>query len=164
VLIGLATTGSGPHAGLGITLCVVAMLAYASAVVVQKAALQRVSPFQVTWLGCAAATVACLPFAPALVTQAANTDGRALGWMIYLGLMPTALGFATLSFALTRASAGRTASLNYLIPVVAILLGWVVLGERPAWLAAAGGVLCLAGVPLARRGGGAPVPDQSNAS
>jgi drug/metabolite transporter (DMT)-like permease len=52
-----------------------------------------------------------------------------------------------------RASAGRTASLNYLIPVVAILLGWVLLGERPPWLAAAGGALCLAGVYLARRRG-----------
>jgi len=43
------------------------------------------------------------------------------------------------------------AALAYLIPVVAIVLGWAVLGERPAWLAAAGGGLCLAGVALARR-------------
>jgi drug/metabolite transporter (DMT)-like permease len=67
--------------------------------------------------------------------------------------MPTALGFATWSFALRRTSAGRTASLNYLIPVVAILLGWVVLSERPPWPALAGGALCLAGVYLARRRG-----------
>jgi len=76
----------------------------------------------------------------------------AIGWTIYLGLMPTALGFATWAFALRRSSAGRMASLAYLIPVVAILLGWAVLGERPPWLAAAGGALCLAGVYLARRG------------
>ena len=45
------------------------------------------------------------------------------------------------------------ASLAYLIPVVAILLGWALLGETPPWLAAVGGALCLAGVYLARRGG-----------
>ena len=151
VLIGLATTRSGTRAGLGIGLCVVAAFAYALAVVVQKAVLARVSAFQVTWLGCAAATVACLPFAPALAREAAHANARALGWVIYLGLFPTALGFATWSFALRRTTAGRTASIAYLIPVVAIVLGWAVLGERPAWLAAGGGALCLAGVYLARR-------------
>jgi drug/metabolite transporter (DMT)-like permease len=65
--------------------------------------------------------------------------------------VPTALGFATWSSALRRGSAVRTASLNYLIPGVAILLGWVALGERPPGLAFAGGALCLAGVYLARR-------------
>jgi drug/metabolite transporter (DMT)-like permease len=54
--------------------------------------------------------------------------------------------------------AGRTASLNYLIPVVAIVLGWAALGETPPRLAMAGGALCLLGVYLARRGAGARSP------
>lgn len=99
-----------------------------------------------------AGTVACLPFAPTLVTDAAKKGPAALGWTIYLGVVPTALGFATWAFALRRGTAGRTAALNYLIPVVAILLGWAVLAERPPWLAMGGGVLSLAGVHLARRG------------
>jgi drug/metabolite transporter (DMT)-like permease len=158
VLIGVGTTGSGRYGALGLALCVVAALAYASAVVVQKAALRRASAFQVTWLGCAAATVACLPFGPALVTEAARAGAGTIGWTVYLGLMPTALGFATWSYALGRATAGRMASLNYLIPAVAIALGWVILSERPAWLALAGGALCLAGVSLARRQGASETP------
>jgi drug/metabolite transporter (DMT)-like permease len=74
-----------------------------------------------------------------------------IAWTIYLGLVPTALGFATWTFALGRTSAERMGSLSYLAPVVAIMLGWMVLGERPPWLAFAGGLLCLAGVSLARR-------------
>ena len=151
VVIGLATTQSGTRAGLGIVLCVVAALAYALAVLVQKPVLARVSSFQVTWLGCAAATVACLPFAPTLAIEAAKADAAALGWTVYLGIVPTALGFATWSFALRRTSAGRMASITYLIPVVATVLGWAVLGETPPWLAGAGGALCLAGVYVARR-------------
>ena len=100
-----------------------------------------------------AGTVACLPFAPALVAEAAHADPAAIGWTIYLGAVPTALGFATWAFALRRASAGRAASLNYLIPVVAIVLGWAALGETPPWPAIAGGALCLLGVYLARRRG-----------
>lgn len=150
LLIGLATSRSGTRVGIGIVLCALAALAYAVAVVVQKPVLARVSPFQVTWIGCAAATIACLPFAPALARDA-RADPHALGWIVYLGLMPTAVGFVAWSFALRRTSAGRMASLAYLIPVVAIVLGWGLLGETPRPLAAAGGALCLTGVYLARR-------------
>ena len=151
ILIGLAAIGSGSRSGLGVALCIVAALANAVAVVVQKPVLARVPPFQVTWIGCAAATVACLPFGPALVTDAGNAGAGAIGWMIYPGAAPTALGFATWAIALRRTSAGRMASLTYLIPLVATVLGWAVLGETPPLLAAGGGVLCLAGVILARR-------------
>ena len=151
VLIGLASSQSGSHAGLGIALLIVAAFAYAAAVVIQKPVLARVSPLQVTWLGCAAGTVVCLPFAPTLVGELDAAGVTAIGWMVYLGVAPTALGFATWAYALQRMSAGRLASLAYLIPVVAILLGWALLGETPPRLAAVGGALCLAGVYLARR-------------
>jgi drug/metabolite transporter (DMT)-like permease len=150
VLIGLAGSQSGSRAGLGVPLLILAALAYAAAVVIQKPVLARVSPLQVTWLGCAAGTVVCLPFAPTLVGEL-DAGPTAIGWMVYLGVAPTALGFATWAYALRRTTAGRLASLAYLIPVVAILLGWALLGETPPWLAAVGGALCLAGVYLARR-------------
>ena len=106
---------------------------------------------QVTWLGCLAATVVCLPFAPSLATETADGGASAVAWILYLGLVPTALGFVTWAFALNRTSAGRMAALAYLIPVVAIVLGWAVLDEMPARLAVLGGALCLGGVYLARR-------------
>jgi drug/metabolite transporter (DMT)-like permease len=155
-LIAFAAIGSGFRSGLGIVLCGVAVLAYSAAVLVQKPVLRRVQPFQVTWLGCAAATIACLPFGPALVTEAVNAGPSAIGWTLYLGAIPTAVGFATWAFALRRGSAGRTGSLTYLIPVVAVALGWLMLGEAPLWLALAGGALCLVGVYLARRGAAGP--------
>jgi drug/metabolite transporter (DMT)-like permease len=150
VLIGLANARSSAQAGVGIALLIVAAFAYAAAVVIQKPVLARVSPLQVTWLGCATGTVVCLPFGPTLLGEIRDADVTAIAWMVYLGVAATALGFATWSYALRRMSAGRLASLAYLIPVVAILLGWAVLGETPPALAAAGGVLCLAGVVLAR--------------
>lgn len=151
LLIGLANSQSSSRSGVGIALLIVAAFAYATAVVIQKTVLARVSPLQVTWLGCAAGTVVCLPFAPRLVGELDDAGAPAIGWMVYLGLGPTALGFATWAYALRRMSAGGLASLAYLIPVVAILLAWALLGETPPRLAAVGGALCLAGVYLARR-------------
>ncbi len=151
VMIGFSTSHSGAQSVLGIALCIVAAFAYSVAIVVQKPVLGRVPSFQVTWLGCAAATVACLPFAPTLASEAAGAGATAIGWTVYLGIFPTAVGFATWSFALGRTSAGRMASITYLAPVVAILLSWALLREVPPWLSLAGGALCLAGVYVARR-------------
>jgi drug/metabolite transporter (DMT)-like permease len=41
---------------------------------------------------------------------------------------------------------------TYLVPPLATLFGWAYFGETPPALALAGGVLCLAGAALARRG------------
>ncbi len=38
----------------------------------------------------------------------------------------------------------------YLVTLIAIVLGWAILGETPPWLAVAGGAFCLGGVYLAR--------------
>ncbi len=153
VLIGGAQTQAAAGAWVGIVLLVIAAVSYAIAVVVQKPVLSRASSFQVTFLGVVAATIALLPFAPSLMAEAPKAGMPAIAWMLYLGAFPTALGFATWSFALRRTSAGRMGSLTYLIPVVANVLGWLVLGETPAAIALAGGALCLAGVYIARRGG-----------
>jgi drug/metabolite transporter (DMT)-like permease len=146
-VISLASSRAG--AGLlGIALLVVAVLAYAGAAVIQKPVLARVSPLQVTFLGCVAGAIVCLPFAPSL---AGGLGSGNLGWVLWLGIAPTAIGFATWTYALRHADAGRVASLNFLIPVVAVVLAWAVLGETPPRLAAVGGALCLAGVWIARR-------------
>ena len=41
---------------------------------------------------------------------------------------------------------------TYLVPPLAVLMGWLFLGEAPPALALAGGALCLAGVFVARGG------------
>jgi drug/metabolite transporter (DMT)-like permease len=151
-IIGLATSQAGARAGLGLVLLLIAALAYAAAVVVQKSVVARASAFQVTWLGCTAAAVALLPFAPVLARDVAAAGPAAIGWTIYLGLVPTALGFGAWTFALQRTSAGRMGAMLYLVPSVAGVLGWALLGETPPWLAVAGGALCIGGVYLARRG------------
>jgi drug/metabolite transporter (DMT)-like permease len=43
-------------------------------------------------------------------------------------------------------------SMTYLVPPIAVLLGWLLLGETPPGLAIAGGAVCLVGVFIARRG------------
>lgn len=151
-VIGFASSQAGFHAGQGIVLLLIAVLAYAAAVVIQKSVLARASALQVTWLGCVAATLALLPFASSLLQDIKASGATTIGWIVYLGIFPTAIGFATWTFALRRASAGRMGTMIYLIPPTAILLSWALLGETPSWYGLVGGALCLGGVYLARYG------------
>jgi drug/metabolite transporter (DMT)-like permease len=150
-LIGFATTQNRVGAGMGIALLGAAVLAYSTAIVVQKPVLARVPPFQVTLMGVLAATIVCLPFAPTLASELGRAGAGAITWTVYLGAFPTAIGFATWGFALRRTNAGQLGTLTYLAPVVAVLLSWMVLRESPPWLAIIGGVVALVGVYMTRR-------------
>jgi len=143
----------------GVLLCLVAAVAYAAGVVTQKVVLRQLSPLQTVFLCAVIGAVVCLPFAGQLVRELGDGHGGATGWMVYLGLGPTALGFVLWTFALSRTNAGKLAVTTYLVPPVSVLLGWLWLGESPAGLAYLGGALCLAGVAVSRRPPGRrPVP------
>jgi drug/metabolite transporter (DMT)-like permease len=149
-MIGISSSKHAAGAGWGAGLCIVAALGYAAGVVAQKPVLRYVSPLTVTWLACVIGAIACLPYAPAFVHELGGASAATMGWMGYLGLAPTAIGFVTWAYALSHTSAGRMGSTTYLVPPVALLLGWAILGEVPPLLAIPGGVLCLTGVALAR--------------
>jgi drug/metabolite transporter (DMT)-like permease len=150
VVIGLATARGAGADVWGVALCGVAAVTYAGAVILQKPVLARVSALQVTWLACTVGALVCLPFAPALVDELDRGPASALGWVVYLGAFPTALAFTTWAYALARTSAGRQGATTYLVPAVAIVLAWALLGETPPALALVGGVVCLTGVAVTR--------------
>jgi drug/metabolite transporter (DMT)-like permease len=151
VVIGLATTEQGVAAGWGSVLCVAAAALYAGGVIAQKPLLSRASALHITWLACLIGMVVCLPFAPQLVDELGRADASSITWMVYLGAFPTAVAFTTWAYALSRTTAGRMGATTYLVPPLAILLGWAMLGETPVTLAFLGGALCLVGVVVARR-------------
>jgi drug/metabolite transporter (DMT)-like permease len=157
VLIGSATSKHGLAPSWSALLCVAAALFYATSVVVQKPLLTRVSPLTLTWLACTFGAVLCLPWAGTLVGELPRTHASAIGWMVYLALVPLALGFLTWAYALARTTAGRMGATLYLVTPIAILLGWALLGEVPPPLSVLGGVLCLAGVYVSRARAASPV-------
>jgi drug/metabolite transporter (DMT)-like permease len=151
IVIGLATSERSGAAGWGAVLCLVAAAAYAGAVVAQKPILSRASGLHVTWIACTVGLLVCLPFAPSLVDELGSAEGDSIAWMVYLGVFPTAVGFITWAYALSRTTAGRMGATTYLVPPLAILMGWALLDEAPVAVAFLGGALCLGGVVLARR-------------
>ncbi|MBP2364866.1 DMT family transporter [Pseudonocardia parietis] len=150
VLIAVTTSAGGAELS-GVVLGLVAALLYAGAAVAQKRLLTRIDALTVTWLGAVAGTVALLPYLPSLLTELATAPASAIAGTAYLGVFPTAIAFLTWAYALSRTTAGRLAAATYAVPPIVVLLSWMLLGEVPALLALAGGVLCLTGVVVATR-------------
>ena len=161
VLIGLGTGGGSFGNGVGVLWCLLAAFTYAAGVLFQKPALKRLPNAQVTWLGAVIGMVVCLPFSGDLVSGLAAAPTEAVLGVLYLGAIPTALAFSTWAYALSRMPAGQLGIATYIVPPLAILMGFLVFAEVPAVLAIIGGAVCLAGVALSRRRVRIPEPAET---
>jgi drug/metabolite transporter (DMT)-like permease len=149
----ISTSGQGGAHGdlVGSLLCLVAAAAYVTSVILQKPMTGRMSALQITWLACSIGAVAQLVFLPGLIEQARDASAADLGWVLFLGVFPTAIAFTTYGYALQHMSAGSLGVTTYLVPPITIVLGLIFLGETPPPLAYVGGVLALVGVAITRR-------------
>jgi drug/metabolite transporter (DMT)-like permease len=150
-LIALSVSGHGSHELLGAGLCLVAALSYALAMVVQKPALRVAGALPVTWVACTTGAVVLLEFAPQSVHQLTHASAATLANAVYLGLGPTAIAFLLWAYVLARMDAGRLGATTYVVPPLVVVISWIALDQTPPLLAIPGGLLCLAGVAIARR-------------
>jgi drug/metabolite transporter (DMT)-like permease len=162
LLIGLSTSG-GDADVVGVAFCLVAAVGYAIGVVAQKVVLRRLPALQVTLTACAIGAAGCLPWIGALVGDVHDAPSSSVLGMVYLGAVPTAIAFSTWAYALARTDAGRLGVTTYLVPPLVIGLAWVLLDEVPPVLAVVGGVICLAGVAVARHRDRAPAASPQEA-
>lgn len=91
----------------------------------------------------------CLaPWLPRAIAQAQVAPPSAILAVIYLGIFPAALGYATWGLAQAAFGASRAANALYLVPPTTIALAFALTGEAPGLLTLAGGTLAIAGVIL----------------
>ncbi len=90
--------------------------------------------------------------APVLLIRGVELTGlRPLAMLAWLGLVATAGSYLLFARGLIRLPAATVATLNLAEPLVAALLGLLVLGERPGTCAAVGALSLLTGIVLAAR-------------
>ncbi|MFS0894867.1 DMT family transporter [Microbacterium sp. 179-I 3D3 NHS] len=151
VLIGAtSSTDAGPDIA-GLLLALLAAVMYAGCTLLQKHLLSAgAEPATLTWLGAVAGTLALLPWVAPLADDLQSAPLDATLWVVYLGVFPTAIAFTTWAYVLQRSTAGQTSATTYVVPAIAILLSWAILGEVPTPLMFLGGALCLLGVLITR--------------
>ncbi len=147
---------------LGSLACLGAAVSYAAGFVFVR---KHLSPLGIPALSLAAAqtvaaTVVQGPLTPLLGWEAPDLTARVIGALLALGLLGTGLAYILYFRLIADLGAARASSVNYVVPVVAVVLGVLVLGEPVTWHLVAGGVLVLASMAYARRH---PTPTQAPA-
>jgi drug/metabolite transporter (DMT)-like permease len=138
-----------PMAGL----VLVSVIACAIFFVGQKPLFARNDVIAVTAFGFFAATLGSVPFGLGLTHALAVAPWTHLAALLWLGIAPTFIGYLAWNAALRRASVSQVSSFIYFSPPIAVLIGWVWLGEQPSWLTLIGGAVTVGGVALANARG-----------
>ena len=148
--------GEGIHLAPQALIILAAALAWGMYIVIQKHFLGRYSALEFTSYSVWSGTLLMLPFGRGLAHAVHSAPSGGTLAVIYLGIFPAAIASFAWSYALSHGSAGRTSSFLYVIPVVAIFIAWVWLGEVPRQASLLGGAMAICGVVVVNVWGRVP--------
>lgn len=137
---------------LGNSLELAAMACAAANMVVVKRLCRRYDPWSLTALQVAAGALFFLPGLRFLPLQDSGvwTPELVLS-LAFLGSFVSVGGFGLYNWGMSRISATRAAAFINLVPVTAVLFGWVLLGEALSTAQCLAGLLVIGGVSLNQR-------------
>jgi drug/metabolite transporter (DMT)-like permease len=119
----------------------------------QRQLLKTYGPLNFVTYAIWAGTLFLLVFTPGLITDLKQADLQPTLAVIYMGILPGALGYLAWSTVLSRLPSSVAGSFLYLVPLFTVLIAWVWLGEIPHITSLLGGLLILAGTITVNRWG-----------
>jgi drug/metabolite transporter (DMT)-like permease len=119
--------------------------------VASKPLLRRYTGLEVATYAMWAGTVLALPLIPVTVRSLGHATSGALASVVYLGLLPSAVGFVIWGYAVARLPMAVSTAGLYLVPPVTLVIAYVWLSEVPRPVELVGGLITILGVVLINR-------------
>lgn len=151
-LIALPSLGEGRSEALGVLLILIALTCYGFALNVAVPLQQKYGSLPIFWRAQLVALAITIPFGLGGIDDSRFEIVPVLA-IVVLGIFGTAMAYLLIGGLAGRVGATRASISTYLIPVVAILLGVIVLSERVHPLSLIGSALVLVGAWLGSRRG-----------
>lgn len=118
----------------------------------QKPLLKKFHPIEVAAISAWCGTLVMLIFTPTLIHEIPQASLYATLSIVYLGVVPGAIGYLAWSYAIeSEIPASKTVLSLYALPLFSTVLGWMILREMPAATALVGGCIALLGALVATR-------------
>jgi drug/metabolite transporter (DMT)-like permease len=114
--------------------------------------LRTYTALEVATYAMVAGTIMTIPFVPFGWHDIVTASGGAWLGAIYLGVLPSAVGFVLWGYAVARLPVVTSTSLLYLVPAVAVVISFLWLGEVPLPVELAGGLVVILGVATISQG------------
>lgn len=133
------------HFDLGILWVLTATISVSGYFVLQKPLLKKFHPIEVATFCMWGGVIGLIGFLPQAVHQAILSPLPETLAIIYLGVVPAAIGFACWTYVLSHLPANQMATFMYMIPFVALIIAWVFLGDVPETLSVMGGIVAILG-------------------
>ena len=138
---------------VGSLACLGAAVSYAAGFVFVRKYLSslQIPPLSLAAAQTVAATLLVAPVTPLLGWETPDFTARVVGALLALGLLGSGLAYILYFRLIADLGASKASSVNYVVPVVAVVLGVLVLGEPVTLHLVAGGALVVASMAYARR-------------
>lgn len=149
----ISLSGAGVSVSVGVLFVLLAALCDAIYTILSKGLLER---YRAIDFAVYSTLIGCLPmfvYLPWAWPEVAALNTNAWLVVIYLGVVPVSLGYWLSNVALSILPATRATQMMLLVPAIAAVIAWLVLGEQPGMQMLIGGPLILLGVLVGNVGG-----------
>lgn len=133
------------HVSWGLILLGLAAVASAYYTILQKSLLSKINAIELMALLIWSGTLGMAMFLPDLVHDFQHASFSSSLVVVYLGVFPGVIAYTCWTIVLARMPAAHVISWVYLQPILATVLGWLLVNEVPVVFSVVGGCIALLG-------------------